>query len=243
MNIRDVEAIYPLSPLQEAMLSDSLLGRDLRGKTGQWVCALQGRLDVSAFERAWQQVADRHSILRTFFVWKRVEKPLQVAHKHLAIRLAKQDWSGLSAGEQEERFEAFLKSDREQQFDPSQAPPIRLTLCQTSDDEHQLVISYHRMALDDRSLHLILKEAFACYEAYCQGQEPQLPPVESYRNYAAWIKAQDRSRSEAFWREELAGIIAQTPLVDRVPANLSGQQGAYGEQQLQIPAAETAALH
>src|ERR1051325_5372512 len=102
MNIRDVEAIYPLSPLQEVMLSDSFQGQDLRGRIGQWTCALQGRLDVSAFERAWQQVADRHSVLRTFFVWKRVEKPLQVAHKHLAVRLAKQDWSGLSAGGQGE---------------------------------------------------------------------------------------------------------------------------------------------
>jgi amino acid adenylation domain-containing protein len=242
MNIKEVEAIYPLSPLQEAILSDSVQSQGLKAKVSQWECTLQGYLDVSAFEKAWQEVIDRHSVLRTFFVWKRVEKPLQVARKRLEFTPAKQDWSRLPAAEQRERFEAFLRADRDQPFNPSEAPLMRVTLCQMSDDAHELVVSYDRLVLDERSLHLILEEVFAYYEAFSQGQELQLPLGRPYGSYAAWLKNQDRSRSEAFWRKELAGVTTPTPLVDRVPANSSGEEGAYGERQLQMSASDTAAL-
>lgn len=242
MNIRDAEAIYPLSPLQESMLLDGFRSADSGRKVSQWTCTMKGNLDVSALEKAWQEIVNRHSILRTFFGWKRVEKPLQVVHKHLEFTLAKQHWSGLSAPQQQERLEEFLNADRDQPFDPSEAPLIRVTLCQISHDSYQLILSYHRLVLDDRSLHLILKEVFAYYEAFSEGRELQLPLPPSFRNYIAWLKNQDASKAEAFWHQELAGIIAPTPLADRVPANSSSQKGTYGEQQLQMPAADKASL-
>ena len=242
MNIRDTEAIYPLSPLQEATLLHGDSGKEPENEIGQWSCTLQGDLAVPAFENAWQQVINRHAMLRSFFVWQRVESPVQVVHKQLSFSLAKQNWLGESAPQPQERLETFLQFDREQPFDPSEAPLIRATLCQTAEDLHQLVVTYHRLVLDDWSVQLVLKDLFDCYEACRLGQALPPPSSLSYRNYLAWLKHQDRSRAEAFWREELAGMIAPSPLGDQVTADLSDRQAAYDEQGLRLSVAEAASL-
>jgi hypothetical protein len=81
--IKDAETILPLSPLQEVLLAHEV-GRSERGiMSEQWRCRLSGLLNVSGFEKAWQHVVSRHQLLRAFFVWKDLAKPVQVVHKQL----------------------------------------------------------------------------------------------------------------------------------------------------------------
>jgi amino acid adenylation domain-containing protein len=243
MDIRNAEAVYPLSPVQEAALSESLDSMETGRDCGQWSCTLQGVLHIPALEQAWQDVLSHYSILRTFFVWKRVEKPLQVVHKQLAFPVEQQDWLGVPAPERQERLASMLAAEREKTFALTEAPLIRLTLCRTATDTHHLVCTYHRLVLDELSLHLILKEVFAYYEALCEQRTPSLTSGQSYRNYLAWLKQQDATEAEAFWRHELKGFYAPTPVV--VEQFLSGSTRAaedYDVRQVQLPANTTAAL-
>jgi len=47
------------------------------------------------------------------------------------------------------------------------------------------------------------------YQAFSKGQDLQLEPICSYRNYIAWLKKQDLSQLEAFWRKTLQGFLNQ----------------------------------
>src|SRR6185312_2161214 len=62
---RDIEDIYPLSPMQQGMLFHSLYDREIDVYFRQASWNLHGNLNVAAFEQAWQQVIARHTILRT----------------------------------------------------------------------------------------------------------------------------------------------------------------------------------
>ena len=62
---------YPLTPLQEGMLFHSLYARQSGVDILQIICDWQEQVNASLFRRAWQQVAERHSILRTRFSWMR----------------------------------------------------------------------------------------------------------------------------------------------------------------------------
>jgi hypothetical protein len=75
---KSYEAIYPLSPPQQGMLFECLLAPASGIHIEQTSCALHGRLDVDAFKAAWARMIERHAILRTAFVWKSVNEPLQV---------------------------------------------------------------------------------------------------------------------------------------------------------------------
>ena len=68
--MRNLEDVYPLSPLQEGMLFHSLYAPDSGVYVEQLSCALDGPLDQAAFARAWERVVERHAVLRTAFVWK-----------------------------------------------------------------------------------------------------------------------------------------------------------------------------
>src|SRR3954467_1971659 len=82
-----IEAICPLSPLQQGILFECLRQPASTRYFVQHVYELKGDLDDELFASAWQDVVKRHSILRTGFVWRRVNEPMQVVLKHVGIAI------------------------------------------------------------------------------------------------------------------------------------------------------------
>src|SRR5437868_3167992 len=107
MKSKNLEDVYPLSPMQEGMLFHTLYEPESNMYSVQLSCRL-GNLNAEAFERAWQRVVDRHAILRTAFIWKGVEKPLQVVGRQVSLPVEREDWRGLSRDSRDERLEAYL---------------------------------------------------------------------------------------------------------------------------------------
>jgi len=213
--IKDAETILPLSPLQEALLAHDIERSEPRGMNEQWRCRLSGPLNVSEFEKAWQHVILRHQLLRAFFVWKDLAKPVHVVHKQLTVSLLHNDWRGMSAATQADRLNAFIQAEQDRPIDISKAPLLRLSLCQFTNDEYHFVWSYHPLILDQLSAQLVLKEVFAFY-ADQQGHTET--PAANYREYLAWLKQHSSAAAEAFWRKELRGFSSPTSLaVGRAP--------------------------
>jgi amino acid adenylation domain-containing protein len=218
MNVRNIEDIYPLSPMQQGMLFHSLYAPETGVYFEQSVWTLRGRLNVPAFRRAWQQVINRHSALRTTFLWEELDEPLQVVHRSVKVPLVQRDWRHLPAGEQRTELETFLRADRERGFDLSSVPLMRLAIFQTEEETHQFMWSHHHLLVDGWSLPIIFQEVFALYEAFQRGQEIALGPSRPYRDYIAWLQQQAMSKAEAYWRQRLDGFTASTPLtVDTIP--------------------------
>src|SRR5262249_53427951 len=61
----NIEAIFPLSPMQQGILFHTLYASEPGMYCVQWSCTLYGRLHVSAFRQAWQRIVDRHPALHT----------------------------------------------------------------------------------------------------------------------------------------------------------------------------------
>ncbi|MEK7326335.1 MAG: condensation domain-containing protein, partial [Chloroflexota bacterium] len=237
--MKNVESFYPLSPMQQGMIFHSLLAPESGMYVEQVSCRLRGCLNIPAFERAWQRVIERYSILRTGFAGEELKEPVQVVHKRVALPLEQQDWRGLTAAEQTARLETFLQAGRARGFKLSEPPLMRLALMRVADDACDFVWCYHHALLDGWSVPLLMREVFAFYDAFQRRQELRLAPPRPYRDYIAWLKKQDATRAEAFWRRTLAGVTAPTPLtVDRTS---TGDDG-YAEQEIRLPVEATHAL-
>src|SRR5688572_12283027 len=95
-NTHEAATAYPLSPLQEGMLFHTLYAGQSGVDITQITCDWHEEVDASAFNEAWQEVAKRHSILRTSFGWEDSGSPRQRVHEHVKIPFQEKDWRGLS---------------------------------------------------------------------------------------------------------------------------------------------------
>ena len=101
-----VQDIYALTPLQQGMLFHSLYSPSTGVYVEQRWCVIEGQLDVKAFQSAWNNVVNRHSILRSEFHWEETETPVQVVYD-----LVQPEWQldCLTDAHQDADFEAFLQ--------------------------------------------------------------------------------------------------------------------------------------
>jgi amino acid adenylation domain-containing protein len=239
----DLEDIYPLSPMQKGMLFHTLLDPDAGVYFEQLGCQLRGDLRAEMFRRAWQRVTDRHQVLRTGFNWESLDRPMQLVHRRVELPWDAQDWRGLADADRAARLEAYLAADRRRGFALDCPPLMRMALLRLADDAHYFVWSHHHLLLDGWSSPVLLGEVFACYQAFAEGEEPDLSPLRPYRDYVAWAQRQDLSRTEGYWRRVLKGFAAPTPL----PAGRDGGPPAdgeldYAEQQTLLSAGTTRRL-
>ena len=235
MSKGNIEDFYPLSPAQQGILFHSLYQPESGVYFGQLLCVLRGDLNVSAFRKSWQKVVDRHPILRTCFLWENVKEPVQVVRKQAPLSWQQMDWRSLSATQQEQQLETFLKADREQGFDLTSAPLIRIALAQLQEDAFQFILSHHHLVLDGWSQAIVLKEVFAFYQAECQGADLQLKRPRSYRDYIAWLQQQDLAEAESFWRQTLQGFTTPTSLVVGGKLSCKSGEGSRGEAEIKLP--------
>ncbi len=225
MDLRNIESIYPLSPLQEDLLLQG--GR----VSGQVVASLNGELDVALFEEAWLAVAAQRQAFRMFFAWKRVERPLQLIGREVELSIAHLDLSSDSAQQQ---LEDFLQADSERDFDPAHAPLVRLTLCKMA-AEWILVCTYHRLVLDHESVSLVLEDVFALYEGLRQERRVNLPERPSYQGYVSYLhSAAKPEEAELFWKEHLrtAGHATQLPI--ETPAEARTGESVFKHEEIAL---------
>jgi amino acid adenylation domain-containing protein len=242
-NDAHVADVYPLSPIQQGLLFHSLLQRTSKTYFIQLGIVIRGDLRVPAFQRAWQQVVDRHALLRTSFHHQGLPRPLQVVHQQVEIHFDQQDWRELAADTQKAQLHSFLAADREGGFDLSRAPLMRLTLLQVSDDTYEFIWSYHHLLLDGWSLPLVLKDVVACYEAETRGTEPRLEHPRPYRDYIAWLGEQEFSAARTYWQEALRGFTAPTSLgVEDAKKGRTDQAPAYEDRSIKLSRSSTEAL-
>ncbi|MEH2026173.1 amino acid adenylation domain-containing protein [Nostoc sp.] len=225
---KDIEAIYPLSPMQQGMLFHTLYQPESRIYFEQFRFTLYGDLNKSAFEQAWQQVVQRHSALRTLFVWKNRKQPVQVVRKQVNLPWINKDLRLLSTEEQQTQIISFLDTDKEQSFELDKAPLMRFILFRLADETYHFIWSFHHILLDGWSWPILFKEIFAFYDSINNNQQLYLTPTRSYRDYINWLQQQDLSSAEEFWRRTLEGFTASTPLVvEQAVGQIAHQQTSY----------------
>ena len=211
-NKEGIEAIYPLSPMQEGMLFHSISDPDSIAYFEQFTYTYKGKLNTANYKRAWQRVVDQHPILRTLVLWERKGKPLQLVRRQVTLAWQEEDWSASAPEEQCHQLDRFLEHDRQRSFNLKRAPLMRLALIRMSENEYRFIWSFHHMLLDGWSGSLLLSDVFRHYCAFNQGGEVESKNVRPYKDYITWLQAQDIVKAEAFWRKTLSGFTAPTSL-------------------------------
>ncbi|MCP4366968.1 MAG: non-ribosomal peptide synthetase, partial [Deltaproteobacteria bacterium] len=160
---------------------------------------LNGNLNIEAFLKAWQHLIDRHTILRTAFLYE-TDRPLQVVYKKAKLSCQTLDWRELSESERQQKLESLLSTERSVGFKLNEAPLMRLQLIRETDTKFRLVWHHHHLLMDGWCLPILFTELFEAYSAFGEGKNPCLPPIRPYRAYINWLSEQDHEKAKAYWQ-------------------------------------------
>ena len=211
-----IEDILPLSPLQEGLLFHALY--DAQGPdiyTSQLVLSLEGPLESETLQAAADALVQRHASLRAAFRHENLSRPVQIILPATPVPWRSIDLSLLDEAAHDERLPQIFAEDYAERFDFARPPLLRFTLIRLRADRHRLVFTCHHILVDGWSTPVLVRELLTLYAH--RGDATALPRVTPYRDYLAWIAAQDRAAAIAAWSEALAGLEEPTLLVPRDP--------------------------
>ncbi|RSS75552.1 non-ribosomal peptide synthetase, partial [Streptomyces sp. WAC06614] len=236
-----LEGILPLSPLQQGLLFHAQYdeqGPDVY--TMQFVLDIEGGVDTERLRSACAALLRRHAGLRAAFRHRKNGEPVQLIPFELAPDFTVTDLSGRPAGERAAAAEEIAAADRARRFDLARPPLIRFTLVDLGEGRFQFLVTAHHILLDGWSRALLIGELFELYGLLGSGSDERaLPAVTPYRDYLAWVVAQDRTAAEDAWRRVLDGVEEPTllaaPDAGRAPL-------APALTRVELPAAATAEL-
>ncbi|HEK1769410.1 TPA: AMP-binding protein, partial [Pseudomonas putida] len=221
--------------MQQGMLFHSLYEQASGDYVNQMRVDIDG-LEPMRFRDAWQATLLNHDILRTGFLWQGgLSQPLQVVARQVEVPFALHDWQGRA--DQAGALDALALAERAQGFDLEQAPLLRVQLIATAPGRHHLLLTHHHILMDGWSHSQLLGEVLARYAG-----EAVAAPVGRYRDYIAWLQAQDAEACEAFWRQQLSELDEPTHLARAIRQEPRAAGAAHGDYRIAVDEAVTACL-
>ena len=233
---RDIEDIYPLSPMQQGMLLHTLMDPHSGIYFMQARKSIRSPIDFERFTAAWRAVAQRHEPLRTSFSLDRDGQMLQIVHRQAQLSVSFLDWSEQTPEQQEVSLQALLRDERDQGFRLLEQPPIWVRLIRRETDHYWFILSNHHILLDAWCHSQLFEDFFTFYN----GQT--LPAAERFGSFIGWLQQQDEQAALAMWREELQDFSEVTALpFDRKKGD--GESAGIGDNYVYLAPEQGRLLH
>jgi amino acid adenylation domain-containing protein len=207
----------PLSHAQEQVWVHAQLARDLPLYNEPVTIHYSGVLEVSALERAFNEILRRHEAWRTSFVVVDGQ-PFQEVKDQLVIALPVIDLRNIPDEQRDATATAIATADAKVPLDLTQTPLFRTRLIRLGDEEYRLYLTLSHIIFDGVAIYRVfLPELAALYKAYSAGEPSPLPdlPIQ-YPDYAIWERRTTTRETLAkdieYWRERLSGTLPETYL-------------------------------
>ncbi|MCU0072389.1 amino acid adenylation domain-containing protein [Pseudomonas koreensis] len=213
--VANVQDIYPLAPLQEGLLYLHLSAPEGDPYVSQARFTFDSRERLDTFTDALRRVIDRHDILRTSFVWERLDEPVQVVWREAPLVCEE-----VELNDREDVLTQLLARHDPRLFrlDLQQAPLLRLVFAEDPvNDRVVALLLFHHMIMDHLALDVVRREI----QAYLSGRDAGVERAVPFRDYLARARLEsDEQAHEAFFREMLGDIDEPT-----LPGGLHDVQG------------------
>jgi non-ribosomal peptide synthetase component F/thioesterase domain-containing protein len=171
--------------------------------------SLKGPLDVSALERAFNEIVCRHEILRATFTQIGIDT-VQLIAPSVDLKVAVSDLRSMPEAERKSETDRLCKEEATRGFDIGTGPLIRVSLIQTEERHHFLLLTLHLLIADGWSIRVIMGELQKLYSAFSEGRESPLPELSiQYPDYVVWQREGRAERAHgdqlAYWKSKLVG--------------------------------------
>ncbi|KAF9365763.1 hypothetical protein BGX34_008367, partial [Mortierella sp. NVP85] len=199
--VANIQDIYSLSPFQDGILFHHLLTTEGDPYLISVQMAFETRNLLDRYLEAFQEVLDRHDILRTAFIWKNISTPAQVVWHHATLPVQEftlNPADGPISKQLEERFHS-----KHYRINLTQAPLLRLMVAQDTDGRWILSQLMHHLIGDHVAVELRNNEI----EKILHGQGQNLPTPHPFRNAIAQARSESHHDIHRHFFEDMLGDI------------------------------------
>ncbi|RKP40289.1 hypothetical protein BJ085DRAFT_37012 [Dimargaris cristalligena] len=197
----DIEDIYPCLPLQEGMLFATI--QDPTAYAVQLTFTITGDLDITRFQKAWDDTAQIHNTLRTRFIMGtggQADRNIQLITKSFSPQWVIGDWRDSVISTLDVKF---TQAERAAGF-PSHLPLIKFGLFRITENTYRFFVSAHHAILDGWSNGPLFRTALEYYSGLTPTSHSLL-----FKDFVGHILAKDQSEAESFWARQFASV--ETP--------------------------------
>ena len=188
---------------------------------------LKGVCDLSALNKAYRALIERHEVLRTRFLEVEGQVTQIVDPMTDEYQLVVSDVKALPP----HQIEAYLKNGLVQPFNLKQGPLLRAELLETSNNEYIFFMVMHHIITDGWSMQCFLREWHEWYQHFTLGLPEPEPLAVQYIDYTLWqkmsLKKEIVDEQLSYWQSQLKDVpeITQLPTDYPRPKELSYQGG------------------
>lgn len=174
-----------------------------------------GELNRPALLKSLAEIINRHDNLRTTFHERAAGVVVQAIAPVAPSQIRVIDLTALAPQSQEQTLARLRQSEVAAPFHLEHGPLVRQTLIILAEQEHLLLLTFHRMILDGRegwSLEVLLRELTDLYTAFYHQRPSPLEPLPiQYADYAAWqqtwFKGEALKKHLSYWQEHLEDCV------------------------------------
>ncbi|BAZ43880.1 amino acid adenylation domain protein [Chondrocystis sp. NIES-4102] len=209
--------------------------------------SLRGDLNIPILEKCFNQIIQRHEILRTKFL--SVDgKATQIITPELQITLPVIEITERLPNRDDERshYQSIIDLEAQTPFNLEIAPLLRTSLLHLGEGEYILLLTMHHIISDGWSTDILISEIVSLYQSLSNNQPSTLEPLTiQYADYALWqrqwLQGDRLNKQIKFWQQQLADIPSVLPLpTDKPRPHIQSYRGR--KQSFSICAELTTAL-
>ncbi|MBJ6369616.1 non-ribosomal peptide synthetase [Snuella sedimenti] len=202
--------IYSLGPLQQGLLFHSLYEDNTTAYIVQLQCDIVGEFSKASFEKAWEYLIKKHTILRTAIFTQSLELPVQCVYDCIKVPLIEIDYSVLSETYRDKKVDVFLENDRATGFSLEQAPLFRITLLKIKQNLTKMVFTNHHILWDGWSFSSLIKNFMTCYTQLERGGTLPEIILDDYGAHIRKISDNSESIGLSYWKNYLSKVTSPT---------------------------------
>lgn len=193
---------YPTSLIQKQVFTQAQFKEIGTALNTPVVLEFEGMLDKHRIEKAFDELIQRHEVLRTSFTFSNGELVQQI-HQNVQLEINHLDVL-------ENNIDKVI-NQQIQLFDLSKAPLAKVSLLRGSDKKDRLFIDLHHIISDGTSFDILISELIDLYE------EKSLSEVNiQYKDYTVWYedfkKTSHMQKQRNYWQMVLEEEIPELAL-------------------------------
>lgn len=202
-NVKNIDAIYNLTPMQEGMLFHALKDKESVSYFEQISIDVEGKFNLKYMQESFNMLLKKHDVLRTVFVYEGIQKPRQVVLNNKMNEVYFEDISNLS--DKNEIIAIFKEAEKMKGFDLSNDSLIKLAIFKIEENKYTMVWNFHHIILDGWCLPIIFNTYFENYKCLEKKIEKSNDKKQDYIDYINWIEKQNKEDAKIYWQKYLEG--------------------------------------